>query len=197
MYPKSFLELIESLKYLPGIGDKTAERLAFSIFHMDEEKTSLLSESINDVKTKVKKCTVCNNLTEEDKCSICLNNNRNNEVLCIVDDPRNIIMFEKLGTYNGYYHVLDGLISPIDGITPEEIGIDKLLKRIRTSEYKEIILALRPSIEGETTSLYIKRLIEDLPIEISKIANGIPIGAEMDYIDSLTLERALNDRRSF
>lgn len=197
MFPKSLQELIDTLKYLPGVGDKTAERYAFAILNMDEEKTEYLAESIENVKTKIKRCKICNNITEGEECYICLDESRESDVICLVDDPKNIILFEKLGIYSGRYHVLDGLISPAEGVSPDDIGLTKFLNRVKEEKFSEIILALNPSIEGETTSLYIKRLIEDLPIKISKIANGIPLGAEIDYIDKLTLEKALNERRDF
>ena len=195
MYPNSLRNLIESFKLLPGIGEKTAERLAFYVMDLEDEKTDFFVESINEVKTKIKKCPVCSNITEDEICSICSDESRNKEVLCILEDKKNIFLFEKLGSYNGYYHVIDNLISPLDGINPEDIGLEKLLKRIKENNFKEIIIAVKPSIEGETTSLYIKKILDGLDIKVTRIASGIPIGADIEYIDAITLERALTDRK--
>ncbi len=195
MYPDSLKQLIESFKYLPGIGEKTAERLAFAVFDMDPDKVGFFVESMQNVKNKVHYCCECNSLTENDICSICADKNRNKDILCVVEDVKSVFLFERLGTFNGYYHVISGLISPLDGINPEDIGIDKLIARIKKNKYKEIVLAFKPSIEGETTTLYIKRILEGLDITVTKIASGIPIGADMEYIDALTLEQALRDRQ--
>ncbi len=194
MYPESIKCLIESFKYLPGIGEKTAERLAFSVLGLDEEQVELFSESLTDVKSKIHKCSKCNTLTEDDLCYICSDETRDSKVLCVVDDCKSVFLFERLGMFNGKYHVLDGLISPLDGINPEDIGLDKLLDRINEEKFEEIIFAFKPSIEGETTTLYIKRVLEGLNIKISRLASGVPIGADIEYVDGLTLEKALNDR---
>lgn len=196
MYPESLRELIECLRYLPGVGEKSAERYAFSILDMDEEKIHSFASSLEEVKKKVHPCSKCNCLTENEVCEICSNKTRDDTVLCVVEDPKNVFLFERLGTFNGMYHVLSGLISPMDGINPEDIGIDKLITRIKDNHFKEIILALKPSIEGETTALYIKKVLEGLDLTVSKIASGIPMGADMEYIDAMTLERALTDRKN-
>jgi recombination protein RecR len=195
MYPDSIKSLIESFKFLPGIGEKTAERLAFSVLDLDAEQVNLFSNSLLDVSSKIHKCSMCNTLTENDLCFICSNNFRNHNILCVVEDTKSVFLFEKLGMFNGLYHVLDGLISPLDGINPEDIGLDKLLDRIYNEKFSEIIFAFKPSIEGETTSLYIKKILDGLNIKITRLASGVPIGADMEYVDSLTLERALNDRK--
>lgn len=194
-YPSTILNLIECFKRLPGIGEKTAERLALSVLDIDEETISLFSKSLKDSKTKIRRCETCNNLSESETCEICKDKNRNKEVLCVVEEPKNIILFEKLSIFDGYYHVLDGLISPIDGINPEDINISSLMERVKKDKVKEIILALKPSVEGETTALYISKVLEGTGVKISKIAHGIPMGAEIDYVDSLTLEMALENRR--
>ena len=196
MYPDSIKNLIESFKLLPGIGSKTAERLAFSVLDLDDEQAEFFSNSIEDVKSTIHKCSVCNNLTDNDLCYICMNHDRDEHMLCVVEDPKSVFLFEKLGIFRGKYHVLDGLISPLEGINPEDIGIDKLLSRIENEHFDEVIFAFKPSIEGETTSLYIKRVLDGLNIKVSRLASGIPIGADIEFIDSLTLERALNDRKS-
>ena len=195
MYPDSIKNLVESFKYLPGIGEKTAERLAFSILELEDEQISMFSDSLKDVKEKVHKCKECNTLTDEELCFVCNDPTRDNKVLCVVEDTKNVFLFEKLGMFHGKYHVLDGLISPLDGINPEDIGLSKLLDRINKDKYEEIIFAFKPSIEGETTSLYIKKILEDMNIRITRLASGVPMGADIEYIDSLTLERALSDRK--
>ena len=195
MYPESLKNLIESFKLLPGIGEKTAERLAFYIINEDIEKTDFFAESIKQAKDKIRRCTICNGITDKEICDVCNNENRNKKVLCVVEDPKSIFLFEKIGTYNGYYHVLEGLISPLDGVDPDDIGIENLVKRIQKNNYEEIIIAVKPSIEGETTALYIKKIIEGMNIKVTRIASGIPIGTDIEYIDSMTLERALNDRK--
>lgn len=193
-YPTTIANLIECFKKLPGIGEKTAERLALSVLEFDNDIVELFSKSLKDSKTKIKRCKKCNNLSEEELCEVCKDKTRNNKILCIVEEPKNVILFEKLNIFDGYYHVLDGLISPIDGINPEDINIESLKERIKKDKVDEVILALKPSIEGETTSLYISKILEPFNVKITKIAHGIPLGAEIDYVDSLTLEMALENR---
>ena len=195
MYPDSIKSLIESFKYLPGIGEKTAERLAFSVLELEEEQIDLFSSSLLEVRDKIHHCKNCNVLTDQEECFICKDSTRSSNLLCVVEDSKSVFLFEKLGMFQGKYHVLDGLISPLDGINPEDIGLNKLLDRIHNEKFDEIIFAFKPSIEGETTSLYIKRILDDFPIKITRLASGVPIGADMEYVDSLTLERALNDRK--
>ncbi len=193
-YPKTILNLIECFKKFPGIGEKTAERLALSSINMDDDIINLFSKSLKDGKTKIKKCSRCGSLTEDDLCQICKDENRDRKTLCVVEECKNVILFEKIGTFRGIYHVLGGLISPLDGINPEDIHIDKLIKRIKDENIKEVILAIKPSVEGETTTLYIRKMLEGTDVKISKIAHGIPMGADIDYIDPLTLEMAIEDR---
>lgn len=194
MYPKTITNLIECFKKFPGIGAKTAERLALSCLKMDEETVNIFINSLKDSQTKIKKCEKCGNISEDTVCDICKDETRDKNIICVVEESKNIILFEKVGTYNGQYHVLNGLISPLDGINPEDINIKSLLKRIEEEAIKEIILAVKPTVEGETTALYISKLLQDKNITITKIAHGIPIGAEIDYIDPLTLEIALQER---
>lgn len=195
MYPSSLQQLIDSFKYLPGIGEKTAERLAFAVMDMDEERVEQFSSSLSKVKKSIHRCPICNSFTDLEKCLICSDKSRDNDVLCVVEDPKSVFLFEKLGLFKGKYHVLKGLISPLDGVNPEDIELEKLVDRVKKKSYREIILAFKPSIEGETTSLYIKRILGDMNLSITKIASGIPIGADMEYIDAMTLERALMDRK--
>ena len=193
-YPQTILDLIECFKKLPGIGEKTAERLALSLINADENYINLFSESLKNIKLKIKKCKICNNFSEDELCLVCKDKNRNKKVLCVVEEPKNINLFEKLNIFDGYYHVLGGLISPIDGINPEDIDVNNLIERVKGNKVEEVIMALKSSIEGETTSLYISKLLEPFNVNISKIAYGIPMGAEIDYVDSLTLEMALENR---
>lgn len=196
MYPKSIKNLIESFKYFPGIGEKTAERLAFSVLNMDEEDVKTLSESIKSAKLNIKRCKICNNLSENEICDICSDKTRNKELLCLVEDPKTVFSIEKLGTFNGYYHVLNGLISSFNGINPEELRLDKLIDRIEKNNFKEVIIAVKQCIEGEMTALYIKNVLSDMNIKVSRIASGIPMGADMEYVDSLTLEKAFDNRKT-
>lgn len=195
MYPDSIRNLIESFKFLPGIGEKTAERLAFSVLGLEDEQVSFFSDSIVSVKEKIHPCPICNTFTDSDKCIVCSDSTRDRETLCVVEDTKNVFLFERLGMFHGMYHVLDGLISPLDGVNPEDIGLDKLIDRIKNENFKEVIFAFRPSIEGETTALYIKRVLDGLGVIVTRLASGVPMGADMEYVDSLTLERALNDRK--
>lgn len=193
-YPKTILNLIESFKKLPGIGEKTAERLALAALNLDEEDIEIFSSSLKNGKTKIKKCEKCGSLTEETYCNICEDSKRDNSTLCVVEECKNVIQFEKVGIFKGKYHVLGALISPLDGINPENINLNSLIKRIEDESITEIILAIKPSIEGETTALYIRKMLEGKDIKITKIAHGIPMGADIDYIDPLTLEIAMEDR---
>ena len=195
MYPDSIRNLIEAFKFLPGIGEKTAERLAFSVLSLEDEQVSFFSDSILAVKKKIHSCPICNTFTDSDKCAVCSDLNRDKDLLCVVEDTKNVFLFERLGMFHGMYHVLGGLISPLDGINPEDIGLDKLIDRIKNEKFKEVIFAFRPSIEGETTALYIKRVLEGMGVTVTRLASGVPMGADMEYVDSLTLERALNDRK--
>ena len=193
-YPETLTNLIECYKKLPGIGEKTAERMAISTLEMDDEVIELFSESLKNIKTKITRCKKCNNLAEGDFCEICKMPNRDETTICVVEEPKNVVLFEKVGSYKGLYHVLDGLISPLEGIEPSDLNISNLIKRIEEENINEVILAVKPSVEGETTSLYITKLLEKLPVKVSKIAHGIPIGVDMEYIDALTLELAIEDR---
>lgn len=194
-YPSSLKNLIDCFKKLPGVGEKTAERFSLSVLGFDEKLIESFSDSIKDVKYKIKRCSICNNLTESDVCDICRDENRDSSVICVVEEAKNSILFEKMGTYKGKYHILNGLISPLDGVGPEDINIDKLIDRIDSEGVSEVILALKPSIEGETTSLYISKVLSGKGVKVTKIAHGIPMGADIEYIDMLTLEMALSDRK--
>lgn len=195
IYPEVINNLIESFKKLPGIGEKTAERMALYCLQMDLDAVELFAKSLLDCKTEIQRCTRCHNLSQDNQCNICKNENRNHKLICVVEESKNVFQFEKIGSFNGVYHVLDGLISPLDGINPEDINIDSLIKRVKNENIEEIIIAVKPSIEGETTALYISKILENTNVKISKIAHGVPLGADMDYIDALTLELALDERK--
>jgi len=194
-YPKSFEKLMLSFKDLPGIGEKTAERLVFTLIDFEPKKIEVFAQSLLDVNLKLKRCSKCNHIAENKICEICSDNTRNNKIICVVEDSRNVFLFEKNGLFNGVYHVLGGLISPFEGINPTDINIKSLLNRVKEEKIEEIIIALKPTIEGETTSLYILKMLEGMRVIVSKIAHGIPMGTDMSYLDPLTLETALNDRK--
>lgn len=194
-YPNTIQNLIECFKKYPGVGTKTAERYAFETLDLDEEVINQFIQSLRDSKQKIKHCSICNNLTEEEICDICKDKTRDSSLLCVVEDPKSVMLLDKLGIYNGYYYVINGLISPLDGVNPEDINLEKLINRVKNEKIKEIIIAVKPSIEGETTSLYISKLLSDTDVKVSKIAHGVPLGTEIDYVDALTLELALENRK--
>lgn len=194
MYPNCVKSLINSLKKLPGIGEKSAERMAFSIMNFDNDQIDDFASSLIQIKA-IKRCKICNNITDTEICSICGNDNRDKQTIFVVEKPKDIVLFEKMGNYNGVYHVLDGLISPLEGVNPEDINIDKLVDRIKENDIKEVIVVLKPSIEGETTMQYIKKILNKYNVKVSKIPIGIPMGTDIEYIDSMTLEMAFEDRK--
>lgn len=194
-YPKTIDNLIQCYKKLPTIGEKTAIRLALATIELNEDIIDIFSKSLQDSKTKIKKCQNCNNLTEDDLCEICKDTSRDKNILCVVDDTKSIIQFEKSGAFSGYYYVLNGLISSDNNYDPEALKINNLIDQIDNNNVKEVIIAVKPSIEGETTSLYISKILEKKEVMVTRIALGIPLGADMDYVDSLTLELALENRK--
>ena len=191
------LNLVNAYKLLPGIGQKNAERLAFYTLEMDSEQIEYISNTIINTYKDVKKCNICNNYTDNENglCDICIDEDRENKVLCIVEDPKIVYFMEKNKIFPGKYFVLNNLISPIEGIGPEDIGLDKLKNMLESNNISEIIIAIKSSIEGETTALYIKELFKNPNIKISKIASGIPMGADFEYIDNLTFEKAIEERK--
>ena len=195
MLPNSLKNLIDCFKNLPGIGRKTAERLAFSMLDFDKEHLTSFSNSILDVRDHLSYCKNCGNISDGDLCPICSDDSRDLSIIFVVERPKDIILFEKLGVFKGVYHVLNGLISPLDGIGPDDISLNELVERIEKNNIKEVILALKPSIEGETTMQYIRKILEKYDVNVSKIATGVPIGTDMEYIDSLTLELAIDERK--
>ncbi len=196
MYPESLKNLIESFKLFPGIGEKTAERMAFAFLNFDDDQIAFFGQSFDEAHKRLHLCPQCHSLTDQDVCSLCTAINRDHTTLCVVEDPRIVFLFEKMGTYKGMYHVINGLISPLDDVNPEDIGLEDLLDRIKKEKFSEVILAFKQNVEGQITALYIKKVLEGMNLTISRLASGVPIGADMEYIDSLTLERALADRKS-
>lgn len=194
-YPTSLNNLIESFKKLPGIGEKTAIRLAFSVMNFSMEDALSFSENIVNVKSNIKHCNICGTLCDDDTCLICKDSTRNKDVLVVVQDSKDVFLFEKMGVFDGYYHVLGGLISPLDDVGPDDIRIKELVNRIKEGVFTEVILAIKTGIEADTTALYIKRILEGMEVSVTRLASGIPIGADMDYVDSLTLKSALNNRK--
>lgn len=195
MYPKCIRNVIECFKDLPGIGEKTAERLAFSLIGFSTEELSSFSDAIIDIRDNITNCKVCGNITDSDVCSICSDRERNNSIIFVVEKAKDISLFEKINVYNGKYHVLGGLISPLDGIGPDDVNINGLISRIENGDVQEIIMALKPSIEGETTMQYIKKVLENRNVKVTRIATGVPIGTDIEYIDAMTLEFALEGRK--
>ncbi len=196
MYPDILVKTIEYFKKFNGIGEKTAERLSLSVLEMSSEDVDNFSKSIIELKEKIVRCKVCGHITDDEVCSICANKFRNDNLICVVEDYKSVFMFEKTGNYDGKFHVLNGVISPIDGITPDELNISTLLDRIsKLDGEKEVIIALKPSIEGEATTLYLKKVLEKYNVKITRLSYGIPMGVEIDYLDSITLDRALKDRK--
>lgn len=194
-YPKPLGRLIQELSKLPGVGGKTAQRLAFHILSMDDEEAEALASAISEAKKKMKYCSICGNLTDKDPCEICADMTRRQDVICVVENPKDVMAMERIREYNGLYHVLHGVISPLDGIGPEDINLKSLITRLRDSKVKELIIATNPNIEGEATAMYIARLIKPSGIKVSRIANGIPVGGDLEYADEITLLKALEGRR--
>jgi len=195
LHAKPIDHLIEALTKLPGIGRKTASRLAFHILRSSPSEAQALARAILDVKEKIHLCSVCFNLTDEDPCRICQDENRDREVLCVVEGPNDLIAIENTGAFNGRYHVLHGTISPLDGVGPEDIKIRELMERLQREEVGEVILATNPTVEGGATALYLTELIKPLGVKVTRIAYGIPMGGEIEYSDGMTLSKALEGRR--
>lgn len=194
IYPKKLEDLIESFKKLPTIGEKSAERLALATLEMSTEDVDNFSNSLIKAKELVK-CKICGNLSDNDICSICSDENRDKNIICVIEDSKSVFTFEKVGNFKGTYHVLNGLISPKDDIGVDDINLASLLSRIENLDNPELILALKSSMEGETTILYIKKILSNKNVKISRLSYGIPMGAELDYLDVITLDKALEDRK--
>jgi len=195
LYPAPVARLIEQFAKLPGIGSKTAQRLAFFVLNMPEAEARGLARAIVEAKQKTKYCSICGNLTDVDPCFICNNPNRDNTLICVVEEPRDVVAMEKTREFKGVYHVLHGAISPMEGIGPEDINIKDLLKRLSQNDVKEVIVATNPNVEGEATAMYISKLIKPLGVKVTRIAHGIPVGGDLEYADEVTLTKALEGRR--
>ncbi len=192
---KAVGKMVEAFMKLPGIGRKSAERLAFALLGMPREEAAGIVQAILDLKNNTRYCSVCNNITEDDTCSICRDAARDSSRICVVEEPSNILILEKSATFRGRYHALLGAISPLDGVGPEDLKIHGLMERLKTGEIKEVIIATNPTVKGETTALYLSRLIKPLGIGVSRIAYGLPVGGDIEYADENTVQRALEGRR--
>jgi recombination protein RecR len=194
-YAKPLAQLVSEFEKLPGIGPKSAQRLAFHILRITEDEARSLAEAVLDVKQSIRLCPVCYNFTDQERCEVCTDQKRDRSFLCVVAEPRDVVAMEKTNEFRGMYHVLGGVISPMDGIGPEMLKIRELLARIGEGEIKEVVLATNPTIEGDTTAMYIAGLLKPLGVTVTRIAHGMPVGSDMDYADQATLIRALQWRR--
>lgn len=194
-YIESLRRLSEKFGMLEGVGKKTAMRMAFSVLEMDDEEVESFAQALLDAKQKIHLCPVCQNLTDRELCPICADVTRDSSVICVVADARTVLSMEKVREFRGVYHVLHGLISPMNGITPEQLKIKELLQRVEREPVKEIIVATNPTVEGEATAMYLSRLLRPLGVKITRLAYGVPVGADLEYADEVTLFRALEGRR--
>ena len=194
-YPKPLARLINEMSKLPGIGTKTAQRLSFYILSLEDKEAEQLASAILTANKEMKYCSVCGNLTDEDPCAICSDKSRKADTICVVESPKDVMAMERIREYNGLYHVLHGVISPMEGIGPEDINLMSLLKRLQANDIKELIIATNPNIEGEATAMYIARLVKPSGIKVSRIAHGIPVGGDLEYADEVTLLKAMEGRR--
>lgn len=188
-------KLIEQFERMPGIGHKSAQRLAFYVLNMKKEEAEAFSKAVLEAHEKIKKCSCCCNLAEEELCPICKSTRRDESVVCVVEDPRDVMAFERTHEFEGTYHVLHGVISPMNGIGPEDITIKELLSRMGDGKIQEVIMATNPTVEGEATAMYISRLLKPMGVSVSRLAYGVPVGADLEYADEVTLTRALEGRR--
>lgn len=186
--------LIEELKKIPSIGGKTAQRIAFHIIGIPQEEADRLADSIKDVKRNIFYCSICNNLTHVDPCQFCSDDNRDQDVLCVVEEPFNISSIEKTGIFRGVYYVLHGALAPLKGMGPDELKTDKLVKRVQEGHFKEVILATNPTAEGEATAHYIVRLLREFQVRMTRLAMGLPVGSDLDFADQMTIKKALEGR---
>lgn len=195
VYTEPITRLIEEFSKLPGVGRKTAQRLAFHVVNMNNNDVEALAKAIVDAKREIRYCSICCNITDTDPCSMCSNKNRDKSVICVVEDPRDVVAMERTKDYNGLYHVLHGVISPMDGVGPDMIKIKELLVRLSNQDVKEIIMATNPTVEGEATAMYIARLVKPMGIKVTRIAHGLPVGGDLEYADEVTISKALEGRR--
>jgi recombination protein RecR len=194
--PRAIARLIEEFHRLPGVGPKTAQRLTFYLLRAPKEQAQSLSEALSGLKERVVTCSICQNIAEENPCAICRDESRDRSIICVVEEPLDVLALERTREYHGLYHVLHGAISPVDGIGPDDLRMQELLTRIRRDPgIKEIVLATNPNLEGEATSMYLERLIKPLAIKLTRLARGLPVGGDLEYADEVTLTRALEGRR--
>ena len=194
-YSEPIDRLINEFSKLPGIGRKTAQRLAFHVINMDIKDVTGLSKALVDVKNEIKYCSVCCNISDTEVCPICANSHRDPSTICVVEDPRDVAAMERTKDYSGRYHVLNGVISPMDGIGPDMLNIKELISRLGDGSVKEIIMATNPTIEGEATAMYISRLVKPMGIKVTRIAHGLPVGGDLEYADDVTISKAIEGRR--
>ncbi|MDD6919985.1 MAG: recombination mediator RecR [Eubacteriales bacterium] len=194
-YPKPLQKLINEFAKLPGVGNKSAQRLAFHVISLTENQVEQFAKTLVDAKNQMKYCSVCGNLTDTDPCSICSDGSRRDDLICVVESPKDVVAMERIREFSGRYHVLHGTISPMDGIGPEEINLHSLIERLMNSEVKELIVATNPTIEGEATAMYISKLIKPSGIKVTRIAHGIPVGGDLEYTDEITLLKAIEGRK--
>lgn len=195
--PESLIRLIESLSKLPGIGEKTASRLAFYLVHSDAAYAKMLASSILEVKDRIRLCSGCMNITEQDPCSICSDPSRDKTMICVVEGPSEMIAIEKTGKYRGLYHVLHGNLSALDGVGPSSIRVKELIEKVKKDRFKEVIIATSPTVEGEGTAVYLKDAIKSLGPKITRIASGVPMGGDLKFVDDMTLGTAMEGRRNY
>jgi recombination protein RecR len=194
-YSPSITRLIDELKHLPGIGQKTAQRLAFHLLRADREQALALADAIREAKEKIRECSVCNNITDTDPCYFCTSVTRSKKTICVIEDAPNIAAIEKTREYNGMYHVLGGALSPLQGRGPEQLKIKSLIERLKGGTVEEIIIATNPTAEGEATAVYLSKLIKPLGVRVTRIAMGIPVGSDLEYADEVTMVKAMEGRR--
>ena len=194
-YPRQLEILINELSKLPGVGEKSAQRLAFHILDKDEKQVEALAESMLNAKRQLKHCSICGNLTDSDPCKICSDPGRRKDLICVVETPRDLMAMERIRDYNGTYHVLHGVISPMEGIGPEDINLKSLIKRLQANDCEEVIIATNPTIQGEATAMYISKLLKPAGIKVSRIAHGVPVGSDLEFADEVTLLKSFEGRR--
>jgi recombination protein RecR len=194
-FAEPMARLIEELKKLPGVGTKSAQRLAFHILRSPEQDAELLSDAIREVKARLRLCSVCNNITDVEVCTYCSNPTRNQRLICVVEEPTNIASVEKTRNYNGVYHVLHGALSPIHGVGPEQLRIGNLMRRVEDGAADEVILATNPTVEGEATATYLAKMLRSSRVKVTRIATGVPVGSDIEYADEVTMQKAMEGRR--
>lgn len=196
-YAKPMAKLIDELKHLPGVGTKSAQRIAFHLLKMEDEEAGRLADAIRELKASIRLCDVCNNITEASPCTICSDSSRDTQLLCVVEDSANIVAIEQTGRYRGGYHVLMGVLSPLQGVGPDQLRIEGLVSRVKQGGIHEVVMATNPTSEGEATALFVARLLKPLGVRITRIATGVPVGSELEYVDRATMARAMEGRKDF